>query len=167
MCLALTPSEFCLPATGIHPLEFSRKREGVYSLRAYPASGEATRFQAQFPALQRRRPWPQEGSRTSRARIGVRSAGTTIYGSTWSRRHDSRSAGWSLENTAGPAVAGPGRSLLRYGLLLPGNRALGALTGSRIGLGSLAAHRQTAPVAQTAIATDIHEPLDVRGDFTP
>src|SRR5262249_27398158 len=36
-----------------------------------------------------------------------------------------------------------------------------------IGVGALAAHREAAPVAQAAIAAEIHQPLDIHGDFAP
>src|SRR5665213_1804961 len=51
--------------------------------------------------------------------------------------------------------------------LLAGNRLGRALTGPCIGMRALAAHRQAAAVTQAAVATEIHEPLDVHGDFAP
>src|SRR5688500_6559501 len=36
-----------------------------------------------------------------------------------------------------------------------------SLAGAGIGMRTLAAHRQTAPVTQPAIAAEIHQPLDV------
>src|SRR5690606_27249218 len=35
------------------------------------------------------------------------------------------------------------------------------LAGARVGAGALAAHRQAAPMAQAAIAAEVHQPLDV------
>src|SRR4051812_12729656 len=52
------------------------------------------------------------------------------------------------------------RSLLAR-LLLAGDRhALGTLARARVRLGVLAADRQAAPVAQAAVAADLHEALD-------
>src|SRR5262249_45270568 len=44
--------------------------------------------------------------------------------------------------------------------------ALRPLAGPGVGVGALAADRQTLPVAQAAIAAEVHEPLDVHGDLT-
>src|SRR5687767_3305523 len=52
-------------------------------------------------------------------------------------------------------------------LLLAGNRLRRTLTGAGVGVGTLAAHRQPAPVAQSAVATKIHQPLDVHRDLAP
>jgi hypothetical protein len=41
-----------------------------------------------------------------------------------------------------------------------------ALAGARIGAGPLAAHRQAATMAQSAVAAEIHQPLDIHADFT-
>src|SRR6185503_13335153 len=50
--------------------------------------------------------------------------------------------------------------------LLLGYRALArALARPRVGARALAARRQVAPVAQPAVAADLHEPLDVHGDL--
>src|SRR5215475_14839708 len=50
-------------------------------------------------------------------------------------------------------------------LLLSGNRFCRPLAGARVGMGALAAHRQTAAVTQAAIAPKVHEPLDVDAGF--
>src|SRR6266849_9972298 len=51
------------------------------------------------------------------------------------------------------------------GLLL-GDRALArALPRARVGARPLAARRQVAPVAQAAVAADLHQPLDVHRDL--
>ena len=53
-------------------------------------------------------------------------------------------------------------ALLLAGLLLARDlHALGTLARAGVGLGVLAAHRQAAPVAQAAVAADLHQPLDV------
>src|ERR1700722_5368923 len=45
--------------------------------------------------------------------------------------------------------------------LLPGNGFCRTLAGACIGMGALTAHRQTTAMAQTAVAPEIHQPLDV------
>ena len=50
------------------------------------------------------------------------------------------------------------------GLLLVGDGLLLALAGTGVVLGALAAHRETAAVTDAAIATDVHEALDVHLD---
>src|SRR5207244_2636791 len=52
-------------------------------------------------------------------------------------------------------------------LLLAGDRPRRPLAGAGVGVGALAAHRQTAAVAQATIAAEIHQPLDVHGDLAP
>jgi hypothetical protein len=47
------------------------------------------------------------------------------------------------------------------GLLLPGDRALRALAGTRVGLGALAAHGKATAVPQTLVATDLDLAADV------
>src|SRR5581483_297941 len=42
-----------------------------------------------------------------------------------------------------------------------------ALAGAGIGTGTLAAHRQAAAVPDAAVATEVHQPLDVHGDLAP
>src|SRR5271154_7097878 len=49
--------------------------------------------------------------------------------------------------------------------LLAGDSLGRALAGSCIGMGTLATHRQAATVTQAPIATEIHQPLDVHGNF--
>src|SRR5271165_3635795 len=49
--------------------------------------------------------------------------------------------------------------------LLTGNRLGRTFTGPGVGMCALAAHRETPAVTQAAIATQIHQPLDVHGDF--
>ena len=51
--------------------------------------------------------------------------------------------------------------LLTRRLLLAGNRLARTLPGARVGVGSLAADRQATPVPQPAVATDVHQQLDV------
>src|SRR3984885_8952380 len=60
---------------------------------------------------------------------------------------------------ARPAPAGLAM-LLRH-FLLAGDRLGGTFARARIGVGTLAADGQTAAMAQTAVATQVHEPLDV------
>jgi hypothetical protein len=50
--------------------------------------------------------------------------------------------------------------------LLAGDRLGRALARARIGVGALAAHRQTATMTQAAIAAEVHQTLDVDADFT-
>src|SRR5690554_1873890 len=47
------------------------------------------------------------------------------------------------------------------GLLLTGHGALGALTGTGVGLGALTVNRQAATVPQTLVGTDLHLAADV------
>src|SRR6516164_5560602 len=58
-------------------------------------------------------------------------------------------------------------SLLQALFLLAGNWFGRTFAGPGIGMGALPAHREAAPVAQAAIAAEIHQPLDVHGDFAP
>src|SRR3954453_4546372 len=51
-------------------------------------------------------------------------------------------------------------------LLLAGDRLGRTLARTRIGVGTLAAHRQAAAMAQAAIAAEVHQTLDVDADFT-
>src|SRR5712691_10840134 len=44
-------------------------------------------------------------------------------------------------------------------------RAPRALPRTRVGVGALAAHGQVAAVAHPAVGADLHQPLDVHGDF--
>src|ERR687883_455723 len=52
-------------------------------------------------------------------------------------------------------------TVLLLRLLLAGNRALGTFADPRVGLGALAAHWETAAVAQAPIAADLLQPADV------
>src|SRR5690606_25649097 len=47
-----------------------------------------------------------------------------------------------------------------------GNRLRGALAGTRVGVGTLTAHRQSTAMTQAAIAAKIHQTLNVDADFT-
>src|SRR5262249_46798220 len=58
-------------------------------------------------------------------------------------------------------------SLLHALFLLAGNWLGRAFAGPSVGMGALSAHRKAAPVAQAAIAAEIHQPLDIHGDFAP
>src|SRR6187200_3520276 len=58
-------------------------------------------------------------------------------------------------------------SLFASLLLLAGDRLGRALARARIGVGALAAHRQTAAMTQAAIAAEVHQPLDVDTGLTP
>src|SRR5262245_29331679 len=55
-----------------------------------------------------------------------------------------------------------GGLLLLAGLLLAGDRALGAPTGPRVRLGALPADRQPTAVPQALVAADLHLATDVR-----
>src|SRR5690242_4086049 len=50
--------------------------------------------------------------------------------------------------------------------LLAGDRLGGTLAGAGIGVGALATDRQVLAVTQTAIATQVHQPLDVHRGVT-
>src|SRR4051794_34382164 len=52
-------------------------------------------------------------------------------------------------------------SLFAKLLLLSGNRLGRSLARARIGVGALAAHRQTAAMTQAAIAAEVHQTLDI------
>src|SRR5688572_14258676 len=73
-----------------------------------------------------------------------------------------------LERLAAGALAGAGAGavilLLRH-FLLAGDGPTRPLLGARVGVGTLAADRQSPPVADAPVAADIHQPLDVHGDF--
>src|SRR6516164_2840504 len=58
-------------------------------------------------------------------------------------------------------------SLLHVLFLLAGNWFGRTFAGPSVGMGALSAHRKSAPVAQAAIAAEIHQPLDIHGDFAP
>src|SRR5512139_764725 len=60
----------------------------------------------------------------------------------------------------------PPRPLFLRGFLLLGDGALPRpLPGARVGVGALAAGRQPLAVPQPPVAPQIHQPLDVHGDF--
>src|SRR3954451_21428246 len=74
-----------------------------------------------------------------------------------------------LLGAAAPALRAlrSGAQLLLPRLLLAGHlHALGALARARVGLGVLAADGQAAPVAQAAVAADLHQALDVLRTLT-
>src|ERR1700736_6704875 len=52
-------------------------------------------------------------------------------------------------------------SLFALLLLLAGDRLRRTLARARVGMGALTTHRQSAAMAQAAIAAEIHQPLDV------
>src|SRR5262245_49482932 len=64
-------------------------------------------------------------------------------------------------------VAATGLLLLCRRFLLAGDRLARALAGTRVRVSTLTADRQAAPVAQTAVAANVHEHLDVLTDFAP
>src|SRR6202043_3111095 len=65
-----------------------------------------------------------------------------------------------------PPPRGGGREGRGYALfLLAGNRLGRAFSGACVGMGALAAHRQTAAVTQAAVASEIHQTLDVHRHF--
>src|SRR5215469_12697188 len=51
--------------------------------------------------------------------------------------------------------------------LLAGNCLRRALAGPGVGVSALAAHGQTATMAQSTVAAEIHQPLDVHRNFAP
>lgn len=57
--------------------------------------------------------------------------------------------------------------LLARRRFLAGNRLLLTLAGTRVGLCTLSTHRQTATMSKTPITTDIHQPFDVKLNFSP
>src|SRR3954453_12491711 len=56
-------------------------------------------------------------------------------------------------------------SLLLRHFLLAGDGTPRTLLGPCIGMGALAPDRQTPPVSNTAVAPDVHQALDIHGDF--
>src|SRR5262245_44632992 len=58
------------------------------------------------------------------------------------------------------------QSLFADLLLLAGDRLGRPLARARVGVGALAAHRQTATMTQAAIAAEVHQTLDVDADLT-
>src|SRR5436305_4167681 len=75
--------------------------------------------------------------------------------------HDPFSARWSSE----PIKFGMRALSSRF--LLAGDGLGRTLTGASVGVGALAADRQALAVAQTAVAAEIHQPLDVHGNLAP
>src|SRR5574337_677925 len=67
---------------------------------------------------------------------------------------------------AGAGLTGAVMLLLGH-LLLARDGAARPLLGARVGVGALAAHRKTAAVPRAAIAADVHQALDMHGDFGP
>src|SRR5690606_32549543 len=63
--------------------------------------------------------------------------------------------------SAAHALSLPGR------LLLPGDRLCRALPGPRVRVRPLSANRQALAVTQAAIAAQIHQALDIHGNFAP
>src|SRR5688500_2007784 len=61
----------------------------------------------------------------------------------------------------------PRRLLLGRSLLLARDRPTRALLGARVGVRALATDGQTAAVTQSAVAADVHQPLDVHVHFLP
>src|SRR5579875_554690 len=58
------------------------------------------------------------------------------------------------------------KSLLLLRLFLTGNRAPFSFAGTGIGFGTLAPHRQPAPMAQASIALYLHQSPDVQLNLT-
>src|SRR5690349_18496082 len=58
-------------------------------------------------------------------------------------------------------------SLLHALFLLAGDWFGRTFASPGIGMGTLSAHWETAPVTQTAIAAEIHQPLNIHGDLAP
>src|SRR3954469_3071075 len=52
-------------------------------------------------------------------------------------------------------------------LLLAGDGLGRPLAGAGVGVGALTADRQALAVTQTTVAAEIHQPLDIDGNFTP
>src|SRR5262249_45290587 len=64
--------------------------------------------------------------------------------------------------------AGSRLSLLTAVLFLLAGDGLGwAFAGARVGVGALSTNRQAAPVTQSAVAAEIHQPLDVHRNLAP
>jgi hypothetical protein len=60
----------------------------------------------------------------------------------------------------------PAHSEWVLGLFLAGDRLGRAFARARVGVGALAMNRQAATMAEAAVATEIHQPLNVHRDFT-
>src|SRR4051794_4105801 len=72
-----------------------------------------------------------------------------------------------LQTSCCPARAGNSSSAGARLLLLASDCLGRSLAGARIGMRALAAYRQAAPMAQSAIAAEIHQALDVHRNITP
>src|SRR5690554_5379109 len=90
-------------------------------------------------------------------------------------RSGRQNAAWSPGQTPRPCCDSPdGKTLQRRRLLLlratttatSGHRLLRTLARTRVGLGPLAAHRKVAAVAETAVAADLNQALDIELDLT-
>jgi len=57
------------------------------------------------------------------------------------------------------------QSFYRGLLLLVSNRLARTFTGPSVGLGALTANRETSPMPQTTIITEVDQTLDAQGDF--
>src|SRR5258708_2550569 len=68
---------------------------------------------------------------------------------------------WRMETTRHSLFA------IRLLLLLAGDRLGRTLARARVGMGTLATHRQSAAMTQAAIAAEIHQTLDVHAGLTP
>src|SRR5215468_8901184 len=80
-------------------------------------------------------------------------------------RRRTRTASLPILNPFATRLSGP--HISSQSLLLAGDRLGWTFAGPRIGVGALAANRQAAPMAQTPIATEIHEPFDVHRRLAP
>src|SRR5690606_34226358 len=103
--------------------------------------------------------WPS-GTFFLSLRRGLRPAAARVLGGicsviSWS---DRTGAVWLSER--------PLHGLLSAGLLLAGHGALGALAGTRVGLGALTAHGQAAAVTQALVGADLDLAADVGRDLT-
>jgi len=81
-----------------------------------------------------------------------------VCGAPYNRRTRSHSRGIQNPN---------GRISLLGNFFLARDRDRFAFTRARVGMCALTAHRQAFAMPQTAIAAQIHEPLDVHRHFTP
>src|ERR1700710_393111 len=76
------------------------------------------------------------------------------------------SSGWRIAKCKALPLLANRYCLFANLLLLAGDRLGRTLARARIGVGALTAHRQTATMAQAAIAAKVHQTLDVDADFT-
>src|SRR5215470_15631662 len=98
-----------------------------------------------------------------RSRRRTRVASLPILDPLAARRCDRRANDWCSDHAADLAQ-GYGNSRCA---LLTGDGFGRPLTGAGIGMGALAADRQSATVPQPAVAAEVHQPLDIHGDFAP